>query len=270
MANAVLLRPLLWYAGPAAALTVGKRLTDTGQPRSPMWRRVAQLNLALAAIVAGDPRTCLDLLGGPASAWPAGPQTAVPQQVLRAVALARTGETSQAQAAASQAHQGAAGLPYELGLAGYSLAYVAAKAGRLDEAAVLAGRAAAQLTAAGAPLDAALAHQLRGRVQIRAGQLNDGRSELRRAMAGFQECDAHWLGTVSEAHQDAEQPRPGNVRLLTVREQEIARLVTTGLSNQDIAERLVVSRRTVESHLSRIFAKLDVRSRTAMINALGI
>jgi ATP/maltotriose-dependent transcriptional regulator MalT len=267
MADAVLLRPLLWSAGPAAAIAVGKRLTDSGRPRSPMWRRVARLNLALAAVVAGDPRTCLDLLGESGSVWPVGPPTAVPRHLLRAVALARLGQLPQAQTCATQAHESAvaAGLPYELGLAGYGLAYVAAKAGRRDEAATLGCRAAAQLCAAGAPLDAALAHHLAGRVHVRAGRLPDGRAELHRALAGFQECDAHWLRSLSAADKDSGQ---GGADLLTAREREIAGLVATGLSNQEIAERLVLSRRTIESHLSRIFAKLDVRSRTAMVNAL--
>jgi DNA-binding NarL/FixJ family response regulator len=56
---------------------------------------------------------------------------------------------------------------------------------------------------------------------------------------------------------------------LTPREREIADLATTGLSNKDIADRLYLSRRTVESHLNRIFAKLDVRSRTAMAHRLA-
>ncbi len=270
MADAVLLRPLLWSAGPAAALAVGKRLTDSGQPRAPMWRRVAQLNLALAAVAAGDLQTCLDLLSGPSSVWPAGPQTAVPQHLLRAVALARLGDLPQAQTSATLAYESAAeaGLPYELGLAGCGLAYMAAKAGRLDEATALAGGAAALLSAAGAPLEAALAHRLSGRVHTRAGRLLDGRAELHRALVGFQECDAHWLRSVSAGHEDSEHPGWGGVDLLTAREWEIAHLVATGLSNREIAERLVLSRRTIESHLSRIFTKLDVRSRTAMVNAL--
>jgi DNA-binding CsgD family transcriptional regulator len=56
---------------------------------------------------------------------------------------------------------------------------------------------------------------------------------------------------------------------LTAREREIANLTTTGLSNKEIAARLCLSRRTVESHLARIFTKLEVRSRTAMVSRLA-
>jgi DNA-binding CsgD family transcriptional regulator/tetratricopeptide (TPR) repeat protein len=50
---------------------------------------------------------------------------------------------------------------------------------------------------------------------------------------------------------------------LTPREMEVLRLVAVGLSNPQIAERLVLSVRTVEAHLRSIFAKLEVTSRTA-------
>ncbi|MGV1005476.1 MAG: LuxR C-terminal-related transcriptional regulator [Candidatus Nanopelagicales bacterium] len=48
---------------------------------------------------------------------------------------------------------------------------------------------------------------------------------------------------------------------LSAREREIANLVARGLSNPEIADRLVLSRRTVEGHLYRIFAKVDVADR---------
>jgi DNA-binding NarL/FixJ family response regulator len=48
---------------------------------------------------------------------------------------------------------------------------------------------------------------------------------------------------------------------LTDRQLEILRLVATGLSNADIARRLVVSPRTVDHHVSAILQKLGVRTR---------
>ena len=50
---------------------------------------------------------------------------------------------------------------------------------------------------------------------------------------------------------------------LTEREAEVLRLVAAGRSNHDIANALVLSPKTVERHLSNIFVKLDVSSRTA-------
>ena len=51
--------------------------------------------------------------------------------------------------------------------------------------------------------------------------------------------------------------------LLTEREREVVRLLSQGLTNQEIAASLVVSERTINSHLVRIFRKLGVNSRTA-------
>jgi DNA-binding NarL/FixJ family response regulator len=48
---------------------------------------------------------------------------------------------------------------------------------------------------------------------------------------------------------------------LTAREREVAALIAQGKSNREIAEELVVSERTVETHVGNIMFKLDVRSR---------
>lgn len=50
---------------------------------------------------------------------------------------------------------------------------------------------------------------------------------------------------------------------LTGRELEVLRLVSMGMSNQEVAESLVLSVYTVQAHLRSIFAKLGVRSRAA-------
>jgi DNA-binding NarL/FixJ family response regulator len=64
-----------------------------------------------------------------------------------------------------------------------------------------------------------------------------------------------------EAKSVAEPPQyPGG---LTQREVEVLRLIAMGLSNQEIADKLVLSKRTVHAHLRSIFAKLDVTTRTA-------
>jgi DNA-binding CsgD family transcriptional regulator len=52
---------------------------------------------------------------------------------------------------------------------------------------------------------------------------------------------------------------------LTPRERQIAQLVADGLTNIQIAERLVISRRTVEEHVSKVLRKLGVRSRVAVV-----
>ena len=69
-----------------------------------------------------------------------------------------------------------------------------------------------------------------------------------------------YMGMVPKA---APPSAPGAV--LTAREIEVLRLLAQDLSNPQIAERLVVSRRTVDAHLRSIYDKLGVKSRDAAI-----
>ena len=63
-------------------------------------------------------------------------------------------------------------------------------------------------------------------------------------------------GAVTPALRDMAEYLP-----LTVREREIANLVAAGLSNPQIADRLYLSARTVESHIYRACTKLSLKSR---------
>ena len=53
---------------------------------------------------------------------------------------------------------------------------------------------------------------------------------------------------------------------LSERELEIIELVATGLTNQEIAERLTISKRTVDNHVSNIFTKTGAKNRVALLN----
>jgi DNA-binding CsgD family transcriptional regulator len=56
---------------------------------------------------------------------------------------------------------------------------------------------------------------------------------------------------------------------LSAQEQRIARLAATGLSNREIADRLLISPRTVASHLYKVFPRLGVSSRRELAEVLG-
>ena len=62
-----------------------------------------------------------------------------------------------------------------------------------------------------------------------------------------------------------EQARPLLVEPLTARELEVLQLIAAGLSNRDIAERLVVTVGTVKAHTSSIYRKLDAPGRTRAV-----
>ena len=66
----------------------------------------------------------------------------------------------------------------------------------------------------------------------------------------------------------ARRPRAASGGPLTPQEERVARLVADGLTNKEIAARLVVSTKTVEGHLRNIFEKLGVTSRTQLARRL--
>jgi DNA-binding NarL/FixJ family response regulator len=71
------------------------------------------------------------------------------------------------------------------------------------------------------------------------------------------------VGAEISAQEAALSPPPddaGETRL-TARELEVVRLITAGLSNRGIAERLVISEKTAGRHVSNIFCKLGVHNR---------
>lgn len=109
-----------------------------------------------------------------------------------------------------------------------------------------------ELLAAEAARDAARAHHQAGSTE-----------GVRRASAHAAALDARLDGVHTPALEDQEW-----LTLLSPREQDVARLAAHGLSDAAIAERLVLSVRTVESHLYQTYAKLGIHGRGALIRYL--
>jgi DNA-binding CsgD family transcriptional regulator len=62
---------------------------------------------------------------------------------------------------------------------------------------------------------------------------------------------------------DGAAAMPAEMEELSAREREVLELVATGMSNEEIAERLFLSSRTVERHLSNVYAKLRLSGKAA-------
>lgn len=72
------------------------------------------------------------------------------------------------------------------------------------------------------------------------------------------------IGYVRRGRGERKRPRTGWASL-TPTEHEVVKLVSEGLTNKDIAARLFVSPRTVHTHLTHVYAKLDLSSRVQLV-----
>jgi DNA-binding NarL/FixJ family response regulator len=135
--------------------------------------------------------------------------------------------------------------------------------GGLDEA-IAAAREAVEIHGSlGLPFERGRSLLVLGEVQRRAKQRRAARETLTEAVATFDALGAHLWSKRAEA----ERARIGGrttVEGLTETELRVARLVAEGRSNKEVAAELFVSVRAVESNLSKVYAKLDIGSRTEL------
>ncbi|WP_181780864.1 ATP-binding protein [Pseudonocardia pini] len=145
------------------------------------------------------------------------------------------------------------------------LAWIAASQGRADDAARRLGAAEAIWQAFGANVDGFgpvfTRHSAECReivaVALPASELRDLLAEGRRYSDTFGTAPAH------EPVTDSAQTAPGGTAadVLTPREYDVAKLIAKGLTNRAIADELVLSRRTVDGHTERLYAKIEVSNR---------
>jgi len=175
--------------------------------------------------------------------------------------LSAAGTGDEARAAADElervaSHLGTSAL---LARASYASAGVELQAG--DPSGALPYLRKAQQVWAGldSPVEIARVKVLVGRALAALGDGESARREWAAARETFRTVDARPAITELDRLLGSAEP-PGG---LTAREVQVLRLVAAGRSNGQIARELVLSEKTVARHLSNIFGKLDVGSRTA-------
>ena len=140
--------------------------------------------------------------------------------------------------------------------------------GDLPAARGLLGEARAALEAIGCTFDLALCHADLAR--LAAAQGRDAGPAMTTALGllegipapAWRERLARLAGELGLSEHD-----PSGIRRLTSREREVLALVAEGLTNRQIAERLVISEGTAIRHVSNIFGKLGVNNRSAATRA---
>ncbi|HET6859949.1 MAG TPA: LuxR family transcriptional regulator [Streptomyces sp.] len=148
-----------------------------------------------------------------------------------------------------------------------------AAAGKADEAAALLARTAESFALAGLPLEGGRALVALARVERRRRRRSAAQGALQAAAAVFERAGAlPWLGLTTETSSRTTEPAPARGESppsLTDAELRLAMLVGQGASNQEAASKLYLSVKTVEARLTRIYQKLDVRSRAQLATALS-
>jgi DNA-binding CsgD family transcriptional regulator len=146
------------------------------------------------------------------------------------------------------------------------VAWAESAAGRSAEAARLLGAVQAALGSIGATLFGHLHgdhDQCVARTREALGDVAFGRAFEEGSTLRFDEAVALAVGRRTTAPAAADTHGGDEVRL-TRREHEIAALVAEGLTNREIAERLVMAQRTAEGHVARILGKLSFTSRAQL------
>ena len=119
------------------------------------------------------------------------------------------------------------------------------------------------------PLELARTLLAKGQVERRAKQKSAARQTLQQALGIFEELGAPLWAAKARAELARIGGRAPAGDGLTPTERRIAELVAEGKTNKEVAVILVVAERTVESALTQIYRKLDVRSRTELARKLA-
>ncbi len=266
-----------WRAGlvPAARgdLAVAAAHVEAIAQQTPTFERhIAASLVAAAGLAAARERPAdvvealdrLEALGGDGVHDPAF----LPYQGLKAHALVDLGRGEAWIAGALESARRRANpvLEAQLTHAGARLAFARGEAGAALESLV---RARSLLEPLGVPYELALVELTEGQVRRRVGERRAAASLLTAAHARLLGCRA--APAVKRCEQELTAcglaPAARSSRdyaALTPQELAVARLVVSGMTNREVSGELMISTKTVEFHLGKIYAKLKLRSRSEL------
>jgi DNA-binding NarL/FixJ family response regulator len=230
--------------------------------------------LGLVALASEDAQSAVDTLG---PAWELmlgrelGDLSIFPVAQVLGEALVAVGRLDDAVAVVEALRTSPVGdAPWPTTMAGRVEALALSAEGRHEPAREAMACALAVSQELSEPFEQMRTVHLSGRIERSARRWGNARSAFAEALDGYDQLGAaRWAEHAAADLARLPGRRPADARGLTTREREVAELVAAGLANKEIAARLFVSLSTVESTLSKTYAKLGVRSRTELASRLS-
>lgn len=252
-----------------AAVAVAERYGDTR-----FLMRVLGI-LGFIELSAGDATACLEHLGRLRQLWEAlhyADPGVVRFQADEVEALVEVGRVEEAAVRTADLQREGVFLdrPWALATGGRCRALLMAAGGELRAALAAADEAVIAHARLAQPLELARTLLVRGSIQRRLKERRLARISLEEALAMFDRLGAaRWSErTRQEIARIGGRQRSSGA--LTSTEQAVANLAAEGATNREIAARLFISLKTVESNLSKIYRKVGLRSRTELAARMGV
>lgn len=234
--------------------------------------RESRTRLHLARGAASEALAELEACAAWERAWGAANSTWVAWRPQAALAHAALGDLDQARQLAAEGVELARrfGASRGLGIALRSLAAIEGGERELE----LLTESASVLEGSDAELERAHSLIALGMALRRAGQRRAARDPLRDGLAAATRCGASTLAERARAELELVGAKPHRTMLsglesLTAAELRVAKLAAEGSTNREIAQALFVTRRTVETHLTSVYRKLEIATRDELPAALN-
>jgi DNA-binding NarL/FixJ family response regulator len=244
------------------------------QTNAVLVRRIAAWALGHLALSLGEPADAHAYLGVMVAETRAvgicepGEMRFFPDDIEALIALGQL-EDAESTSAFYQECATSAGRPSALAAAARCRGLLADANGDLEHALEALHESTLRYSEVPIPLERARTLLALGSVRLRARQKRAARESLQEALADFQRLGAAIWAERTQAELTRIGGRAPSDGSLTVREQRVAELVAEGRTNREVAAELCITERTVEGHLSRIYPKLGVRSRTGLVRRMA-